>query len=492
MIKIKRGLDLPISGSPRQTIEDGPQITQVALVGYDYPGLKPTMEVQVGDTVKAGQVVFTDKKSPGIKYTSPAAGEVVAINRGPKRTFESLVVAVSGQAAVKFPSFDESTLRRLDRQEVISNLVESGLWPAFRTRPYSKVPDPTSSTDAIFVNASDTRPGAPNPQFFITEHHEAWHQGLDVISRLTKGKVYLCAMSGIQFPLLTKPARMNNPRVTTHLFEGPHPAGNVGTHIHLLHPVHTNRSVWHIGYQDVIAVGYLFTTGKLFFERVVALSGPGIKEPGLVRTRLGASIDQLVAGRLVDPGAENAETDEGNYEYDNFEHDKSEHDKNDKGSKNKNNSNSSMRIISGSVLDGRHAKDGTAWLGRFHNQVSALEEGDKRELLEFIMPGTNKFSLTRLYLASLMRRKQFDFTTSTEGSPRSIIPLGTYEEVMPLDILPTQLLRALVVDDFDAAIELGCLELDEEDLALCTFACPGKYEYGPYLRRMLTRIEAES
>ena len=235
-------------------------------------------------------------------------------------------------------------------------------------------------------------------------------------------------------------------------FSGPHPAGNVGTHIHFLHPVHTNRNVWYAGYQDVIAIGQLFLTGNLFFDRVVALSGPEVKEPRVIRTRLGASTDELTNGQL----------NEGN-----------------------------NRIISGSIVDGRRASEGTGYLGRFHNQVSALHEGTERELLEFVAPGMNKFSLTRLYLG-VWKGGLFRMSTSTEGSERSIIPIGTYERVMPLDILPVPLLKALVVSDFDASIELGALELDEEDVALCTFACPGKYEYGPYLREMLTRIEVES
>ncbi len=447
MIKTKRGLDLPITGSPNQVIEDGKDVKHVAIVGYDYPGLKPTMEVREGDVVKAGQLIFTDKKSPGVNYTAPASGKVVAVNRGAKRVFESLVVEIDGDDAVEFASYGASELANLDRDKVVENLVASGQWTAIRTRPYSKVPLPGDSADAIFITASDTRPGAADPSLFIKEQSDAFLQGIDVLSCLTEGAVYVCAMAGTDIPV------SSNAKVRSEAFSGPHPAGNAGTHIHFLHPVHTNRSVWTIGYQDVIAIGHLFTSGKLYFERVVALSGPSVSNPRLLRTRLGASTEELTAGEIK----------EGD-----------------------------QRIVSGSVLDGRKAADATGYIGRFHNQVSALEEGTERELLEFVAPGTNKFSLTRLFVAAYSGKKQFDLNTSTGGSPRSIIPLGTYEQVMPMDILPTQLLRALVVDDFDAAIDLGCLELDEEDLALCTFACPGKYEYGPYLRRMLARIEAES
>ena len=446
MIKTKRGLDLPITGAPVQELAAGPEIRRVALVGYDYPGLKPTMEVGEGDRVQAGQLVFTDKKTDGVRYTAPGSGTVVAINRGAKRVFESLVIELDDTAGLTFASYPAAELSDLERDQVVENLIASGQWTAIRTRPFSKVPGPQDIPDAIFVTASDTKPLAPEPGLWINEHADEYLAGIDVLSTLTSGTVYVCSMAEADLPAV------NNEKVKQESFAGPHPAGNAGTHIHFLHPVHLNRSVWHVGYQDVIAIGHLFLTGELFLDRMISFAGPTVANPRVVRTRLGASIDEISEGGLN--GASN-------------------------------------RIISGSVLDGRTASDGTAFLGRFHHQVSALAEGTERELLEFIMPGVDKFSLTRLYLGFLGRRK-FDLTTSTGGSERSIIPLGTYEEVMPLDILATQLLRALVVEDFDTSIELGCLELEEEDLALCTFACPGKYEYGPYLRHMLTRIEKES
>jgi len=446
MIKTKRGLDLPITGAPVQELAAGPEIRRVALVGYDYPGLKPTMEVGEGDRVQAGQLVFTDKKTDGVRYTAPGSGTVVAINRGAKRVFESLVIELDDTAGLTFASYPAAELSGLERDQVVENLIASGQWTAIRTRPFSKVPGPQDVPDAIFVTASDTKPLAPEPGLWINEHADEYLAGIDVLSTLTSGTVYVCSMAEADLPAV------NNEKVKQERFAGPHPAGNAGTHIHFLHPVHLNRSVWHVGYQDVIAIGHLFLTGELFLDRMISFAGPTVANPRVIRTRLGASIDEISEGGLN--GASN-------------------------------------RIISGSVLDGRTASDGTAFLGRFHHQVSALAEGTERELLEFIMPGVDKFSLTRLYLGFLGRRK-FDLTTSTGGSERSIIPLGTYEEVMPLDILATQLLRALVVEDFDTSIELGCLELEEEDLALCTFACPGKYEYGPYLRHMLTRIEKES
>lgn len=445
MIRTKRGLDLPITGSPEQAVHDGRPVRSVALLGYDYPGLKPTMEVNVGDRVTAGQLVLTDKKTPGVKYTAPATGTVSAINRGARRAFQSLVIEVEEGEEVTFTSHDPSDIGKLDREKVVRQLIDSGEWTSLLTRPFCKVPAPDSAPSAIFVTAIDTRPLTGDPQLFINEHKDAFIAGIDVMLRLTEGSVFVCKAPGADIP------RNTNDRVKVEDFAGPHPAGLAGTHIHFLHPVSMSRSVWYIGYQNLIAIGYLFTTGRLFHERVVALAGPGVENPRLIRTRRGASTVELTAGEVV----------EGN-----------------------------QRVISGSVLDGRTAAGPSAFLGRYHNQVSVLREGTDRDLLAFVMPGADRFSITNMFVSSFMN-KRFKMTTSTGGSERAMVPIGTYEEVMPLDVLPTQLLRSLLVLDIETAIALGCLELDEDDLALCTTVCPAKYEYGPYLRQMLTRIEAE-
>lgn len=443
MIKTKRGLELPIAGAPQQAIEDARVARSVAILGLDSPGLKPTMEVKEGDRVVKGQLVFTDKKSPGIKYTAPASGTVSAIHRGDKRAFMSLAIEVDGDEEL---TFDVSEPSKMSREQIVTCLVDSGEWTSLRNRPFSRVPAPTDAPNHIFVTAIDTRPLAADPQLFIDENKDAFKVGLQVLAGLTDGKVFVCSAPETNIPT------SDNQQVQVETFSGPHPAGLVGTHIHFLAPVSQSKSVWHIGYQNLIAIGHLFTTGKIFSERVVALAGPCVEKPRLLRTRIGASLDELTAGEIVAKSA---------------------------------------RTISGSVFDGRKSAGSTAYLGRFHNQVSVLEEGTNREFLGFVMPGKTKFSLTRAFISSVIGKKIREITTSTGGSSRAMVPLGTYEDVMPLDILPTQLLRALLVNDIDTAIQLGCLELDEEDLSLCTFACPGKYEYGPYLREMLTRIEAE-
>lgn len=446
MIKIRRGLDLPITGKPNQSIEDGPQVRQVALIGFDYHGMKPTMAVQVGDRVKLGQELFSDKKTAGVIFTSPAAGVISAINRGDQRVFHSIVIDIDGDEAVEFSKYSEAELAGLSRESVQDNLVASGLWTALRTRPYSKTPALNTKPSSIFVQAIDTNPLAADPGVIIAEKKQAFANGLTVLARLTDGKLFVCQGEGADLP------KGQGANIVTETFVGVHPAGNPGTHIHFLDPVHAHKTVWTIGYQDVIAIGELFTTGKLNVERVISLAGPQVERPRLIRTRLGASLTELTQGQTK--AGEN-------------------------------------RIVSGSVFGGRRSHSNLQFLGRFHTQISVLLEGREREMLHYLRAGTNKFSVMGIYLSKLFSSKTFDFTTSTNGSERAMVPVGSYEKVMPLDILPTQLLRSLIVGDTEMAQKLGCLELDEEDLALCTFVCPGKYEYGPILRNNLTRIEQE-
>ena len=445
MIKIRKGLDLPITGKPKQVIEDGPAIRSVALVGFDYHGMKPTMEVQVGDRVKLGQILFTDKKNHGVVYTSPACGTIAAINRGAQRVFQSVVIDVEGDEAVEFTSYSGAQLAGLKDAQIRETLLQSGLWTALRTRPYSKVPAADSKPSAIFISAMDTNPLAADPVVVIREREQAFATGLALLARLTTGKVHVGHAPGAQLPAAV------SDRVQMHVFDGVHPAGNVGTHIHFLNPVSNSRMVWTVGYQDVMAIGELFLTGRINPSRVVSLAGPQVENPRLVRTRIGASLDELTAGQLK--SGEN-------------------------------------RVISGSVFGGRAGGSNVRYLGRYHMQVSVLAEGRERQFMHFMRPGLEAFSVLPIYLSRLLG-KQFAFTTSTNGSERAMVPVGTYERVMPLDVLPTQLLRALIVGDTEVAQKLGCLELDEEDLALSTFVCPGKYEYGPILRDNLTRIEIE-
>ncbi|MEZ6875546.1 Na(+)-translocating NADH-quinone reductase subunit A [Enterobacter sp. KBR-315C3_2022] len=446
MFRIRKGLDLPIAGRPEQQVTAGAGVRHVALLGDDYVGMRPSMLVQEGDRVIKGQALFEDKKNPGVLFTAPASGTVVGIHRGERRVFRSMVIRIEGNEQREFTRYDPSALSTLSRDTVQAQLLDSGLWTALRTRPFSKSPVPGSVPAAIFVTAIDTNPLSADPEPLILTERKAFDAGLTVLTRLTAGKVHVCQASG------GKLGGHPQGQVTFNAFAGPHPAGLVGTHIHFLEPVSLAKQVWHLNYQDVIAIGRLFTTGELWTERTIAVGGPQAAHPRLVRTLLGADISELLVGETK-PG-EN-------------------------------------RLISGSVLSGRQAVGEQAFLGRFHLQVSIVQEGREKELFGWVLPGADKYSVTRTTLGHFLRDKLFNFSTSTHGGERAMVPIGNYERVMPLDILPTMLLRDLLAGDSDSAQALGCLELDEEDLALCTYVCPGKYEYGSVLREVLTRIEQE-
>ena len=448
-ITIKKGLDLPLTGKPDQRIEDGPAIGRVAILGGDYVGMKPTMLVSEGETVQRGQPLFEDKKNPGVLFTAPASGEVEAINRGAKRVLQSVVIRCEGDAAVQFDQYDDAAIDAgLDGSAVRDQLVQSGLWTALRTRPYSKVPKIDATPAALFVTAIDSNSGAADPAVVIAEDSQSFERGLKVLAALVPSKIWLCKAPGANIPAPALSA------LSVAEFAGPHPAGLVGTHIHFLEPVGAGRSVWHIGYQDVMAVGRLFSTGQLDSRRVIALSGPEVSNPRLLRTVLGACTDEIIANEI--------------------------------------DSKVECRVLSGAVLSGRRAAGWGRFLSRYYTQITVLREGRERQFLGWIVPGTDKFSVANVFVSALGRaRRMFGMSTTQNGSPRAMVPIGNYEKVMPLDMLATQLLRALIVKDTDSAQALGALELDEEDLALCTFVCVGKYEYGPYLRANLEQIEKE-
>ena len=444
MIKIKKGLNLPIEGTPEQKVHQGPKVSKVALIGDDVVGMKPTMQVQIGDKVKVGQLLYTDKKTEGVRYTSPASGEVVEINRGARRAFQSVVIKVEGDDHQDFESYKGSELSGYKDADVRALLLESGMWPSLRRRPFSKAARPDETPSSIFVTAIDTHPLAADPAIIIKEQETAFKHGLKVLGKMAK--VHLCTGEGSSIV----GADVEN--VSETKFSGPHPAGLAGTHIHHLDPVGEKNFVWYISYQEVIAIGKLFETGKLFTDRIVALAGPVARNPRLVKTRVGASIDELIKG-------ETFEADE-------------------------------IRPVSGSVLAGREARGPFAYLGRFHNQISLLKEGREREFLGWHSPGFNKFSAKPIYLSAFSNKK-FAMNTNKNGSLRAIVPIGSYEKVMPLDILPTYFIRTIMARNTDMAVKLGALELDEEDVALCTFVDPGKNDFGPVLRENLETIEKE-
>lgn len=452
---IDKGLDLPIQGAPEpKTIHPAKRVTRVAVLADDFPGMKARMHVQEGDQVKRGQVLFEDRKQPGVMHTAPGAGKVVGIHRGERRMLLSVVIALSPEELdggdvekASFESFKGGDPTSLAREDVVSLLVESGLWTALRTRPFSRTPAIDSEPAAIFVTAMDSNPLAAKPEVVIAEQREAFDLGLTMLSKLTSGKTHLCIAADSNI------GREVKSEVHVETFAGPHPAGTAGVHIHMVRPASRNKVVWSIHYQDVIALGKLFQTGELYLDRVISLAGPVVKQPRLVRTRVGACIDDLFEGECIA---------------------------------------GEQRLLSGSVFNGKKSSgDVFGYLSRFHLQATALAEETERPFLGWIAPGANVFSSIPLFLSKLFGDHDVRWTTALHGSERAMVPIGMYERVMPMDILPTFLLRALIVGDVEQAEKLGALELDEEDLALCSFVCPGKHNFGPLLRQNLDRIFAE-
>ena len=425
--KLKKGLDLPIEGAPDQTIQPGPEYSTVGVLGGDYIGLKPKMLVQEGDEVQRGTPLFCHKDAPDAMMIAPLSGKVVAINRGARRVLQSVVIQVTdaNDAGLDFSGTGDGN----SAEGVTTKLCAAGLWTAFRTRPYSKMPEPGTTPAAIFVTAMDTDPLAPDATVIIADAGEAFAAGLAAIAQLTEGKTYLCHQDGASIP------GADIAGVEAATFSGPHPAGLAGTHIHFLEPLVGDKQVWTIGYQDVITIGRLMQTGHLDPNVVIALTGPGARQPRLIRTVMGASTDDLTREEI--------------------------------------NVDGTARVISGSVLSGRHAEGPTAYLSRFARQITIIREDADQIPMGWIRPMPSKYAVQPV-LGSAFAKKMYALTSNLNGGRRAMVPTGTFEELMPQDYLPTQLLRALLVMDTDTAQALGALELDEEDLGLVGFACPGE------------------
>jgi len=453
--RIRRGLDIPIRGAPEQRVDDGRPAGRVAAVAADCPGLKPRMLVSEGDAVLRGTPLLEDRGNPGVCWTSPGAGRVAAVNRGERRALQTVVIELgavdTGPAAdapeVRYGSFLGAPPEELEPRAVRALLLEAGLWPALRRRPFDRVPAADETPRSIFVTAMDSEPLAADPAVGLAGREADFTAGLEALVRLADGRpVHLCRRTEAALPGEAVAG------VTVHGFTGPHPAGNAGVHIHHVDPAGRDRPVWHVGYQDTAAIGGLALRGRVPLERVVALGGPSVKRPRLLGTRLGADLDALTAGELTAGEA---------------------------------------RVISGSVLSGRAAMGPVhGFLGRYHNQVSALPDVSERRFLGWLAPGWSRFSASRTFLSAL-RRGPFSFDTDTNGGRRAMVPAGSFDAVLPFDTMAVFLFKAILAGDVERAEALGCLELAEADVALCSFVCPSKIDYGAALRDMLTGIEKE-
>ena len=442
-LRIQRGLNLPLPGAtPTGPLVERVGGSVVGLLPGESHGMKTKMLVEEGQDVKVGTPLYCDRRDEAVLFTSPVAGSVKAVVRGARR--KVLSVQVEGSGASDQISLDVPALEGADAQKVRAALLESGLWPALRRRPYDSVARSTEKPGAIFVTAADTHPHAPKPLEVLEGREAEFSAGLRVLKTLTEGSVYVCTLDGEDWSALLTDG------VQHQAFSGKHPAGNAGVHINALYPVGGQRFVWHIGYQDVADFGHLFLTKAIPTKRVIGISGPGSSESVLVRTLRGAAL----SGLDLKPSA------------------------------------TQPRVIIGSALGGRASVAEEAFLGRYANQVTILEDATERKFLAWALPFAGRHSVSNAILDQLFNR-ELSFDTDLNGSDRAIVPTGTYERVMPMDIMATQLIKALASGDLETAEKLGVLELAEEDVALCEYVCPSKTKVTGLLREMLTRIEVE-
>lgn len=443
--RIVNGRNIKIKGAAEKKIVDLALPKQVAVKPSNFHGIKPRLSVDVGSNVKVGTPIFTDKNNPDYCIVSPVSGKVSAINRGEKRVLQEIVVETDGRQEPEiFKQFSKGEIDSLARDTVIKHLEKGGLWPAIRQRPFSKFANPHDNPKAIFIHAMNTEPLALDVDFIINKK-EAFQAGVNILRRLTDGKVHLCVDEGAKSEALTTVQGAE-----IHRFSGPHPAGNVSTHIHYIDPINKGEQVWYVEAQDVLRIAHLFLNGVYTGERMVAVTGEGVKSRVYVKTIIGAPISALTQGSDL----------------------------------------AGMRCISGSVLTGESVgKDG--YINFYDSQVTVIPEGGKREFLGWLWPGFNRYSFSKTFASALLPQREASLDTDKHGSNRAIVLNHVYDQYVPLDVMTYFLIKAVLVNDIDEAERLGILECDEEDFALASFACPSKTDVGGIIRQGLNLIEKE-
>jgi Na+-transporting NADH:ubiquinone oxidoreductase subunit A len=385
-----------------------------------------------------------DKNHEDIKVVSPVSGKIVSVNRGEKRVLTTIVIETDGrQDAELFDQYNKGEVPGLSREAIVRQLLKGGLWPCLRQRPFSRIANPLDKPKAIFIHAMNTEPLAADIDFILEARQEDFQTGLDIVRKLTEGKTHLCVDAKAKTSALTQAQGVEIQR-----FSGPHPAGNVSTHIHCVDPINKGDIVWYIEAQDVLRIARLFLQGIHSGERVVAITGEGAHKRVYLKTVAGVAVSDLFQGSDL----------------------------------------RGKRCISGSILTGRNVgKDG--FLGFYDSQATLIPEGGKRELLGWIVPGFSKYSFSRTHVSSFLPRQENSLNTDTNGSPRAIVMNYLYDDYVALDIMTFFLVRAIIMEDVEEALSLGILECDEEDFALCSFACPSKTDVGSYIRQGLNLVE---
>ncbi|QZT39050.1 Na(+)-translocating NADH-quinone reductase subunit A [Halosquirtibacter xylanolyticus] len=436
VIKLKKGLNIPLQGEAEKTMKKASPSQTYAIKPTDFPGLTPKLSVKEGATVKAGSPLFYDKSNPEVKFTSPVSGEVVAVVRGERRRILEVVVKADNE--IVYEEFQKGSPSSLKREEIKESLLTSGLWPMLKMRPYGIVARPADTPKDIFISCFDSAPLASDYEFVLAEEQKHFQVGIDALSKLTDGSVHL----GL-------PADSSNKMfgaiqgVKTTKFSGPHPAGNVGVQIAHISPINKGDIYWTIAPQDVVNIGRLFEKGIYDAKRVIALTGSPLKSPEYVETLIGANISSVMQESI---DAEN------------------------------------NRIISGDVLTGTQVEiDGH--MSFYSNQVTILPEGNYYEMFGWALPGLGKFSPSRTFFSWLgSKARKFTMDTNFHGEERAFVVTGEYEKVLPMDILPVQLFKSILVNDIDKMEQLGIYEVIEEDIALCEYVCTSKIDIQKILR----------
>ena len=438
IITLRKGLDINLVGKAQETLATAPMASEYALSPLDFEGVTPKLLVKAGDRVKAGTALFFNKFNERILFTSPVSGTVSAINRGEKR--KVLSVTVTPDSTQEYETFTIPSLGKATREEVVELLLRSGLWPMLIQRPYGIIANPAETPKAVFISAFDTAPLAPDYNFALKGEQQNLQTGLEVMHKLTDGKVHLSVLAGHEGEM----SKLQG--VELHTFRGKHPAGNVGVQIHHIDPINKGDLVWTVNIQDLAIIGRLFNEGKVDMTKTIAVAGSEIERPQYVRVIGGAKVDSIVGGN-VKPQKEG----------------------------------DSVRFISGNVLTGtKTALDG--YLGFYAHQLTAIPEGNKYELLGWAMPRLKKFSVSRAYFSWLFPHKAYDLDTNMNGGERPFVVTGLYEQYLPMDIYPMYLLKACLAGDIDKMENLGIYGVTEEDFALCEFVDPSKTEIQQIIR----------
>ena len=443
--KLKRGLNIRLKGAAEAVLEDAPAPKSVALKPTDFPGLTPKLSVKADAPVKAGDALFFDKYNPEILFTSPVSGTVKAVNRGERRKILEIVVEPDGKNEHRdFTKADPSTL---SREEIRDQLLQSGLWPFIKQRPYGVLSKPGIVPKNIVISAFDSAPLAPDYDFLLSNEKSAFQTGINALKKLTDGKVYL----GLS-PKQSSGFFASLQNVETNTFEGPHPAGNAGIQISKICPIAKGDIVWTISPQSIVYIGRLFETGKLDLRKTIALTGSEVKAPKYLKTVHGALLSELLKGKTK--------------------------------------KETNQRIISGNVLTGTQV-DTDDYLGYFDQQITVIPEGDDYEFMGWAAPGFDKFSASKTFFAKLLPKKEYVLNANMHGGERAFVLSGQYEKLLPMDILPVHLLKSILVNDIDKMEQLGLYELVEEDLALCEYACTSKIKVQDILREGINSMIKE-